>query len=379
MPDRNLFQAAEIGPWKLQNRIAMAPMTRHRASADWTPAPYAADYYGQRASAGLIITEATQCSAGAAGYPRTPGLWNDRHAEAWAKIVSAIHKGGAKVVVQIWHCGRISHPDNLPLGFEPLGASAVAPDAFNLSDRTNAQVQMPVPRAMSESAIEQAISEFGQCARYALDAGFDGFEIHAANGYLVEQFAASNCNLRTDKWGGSVENRLRFMVRVIEEVGKVYGMDRVGIRFSPFGTFNDIHDADPLNLYKAKLKAAAALGVGYIHIIRPTVFGNIDQANPAPHVDVVGLAREAFNGTIIAAGQYTKAEAEKELMRSVCDVVAFGRPFVANPDLVRRLKEGLPTSQPRQDRLYSGGQDGYADYPAHSTEEGHSFHAKVGS
>ena len=366
MSDASLFTSASIGPWTLQNRIAMAPMTRHRAGADWTPASYAADYYGQRASAGLIITEATQCSAGAAGYPRTPGLWNDRHVEAWSKIVAAVHKGGAKAVVQVWHCGRISHADNLPLGFEPLGPSAVAPDAFNVSDLTGAQVQMPVPRVMSESAIEQAIFEFGQCARYAKDAGFDGFEIHAANGYLVEQFASSNSNLRTDKWGGSVENRLRFMVRVIEEVGKIYGMSRVGIRFSPFGTFNDIHDADPLELYKAKLKAASALEVGYIHVIRPTVYGNVDQDNPAPQVDVVGLARSAFKGTIIAAGQYTKDEAQAELAREVCDVVAFGRPFVANRDLVRRLREGLPLALLRQDRLYAGGEDGYADYPAYS-------------
>lgn len=364
MSESTLFSPAQIGAWTLQNRIAMAPMTRHRAGSDWTPAPYSADYYGQRSSAGLVITEATQCSAGAAGYPRTPGLWNDRHAEAWAKIVAAIHAGGAKAVVQVWHCGRISHPDNLPLGFEPLGPSGVAPDAFNISDRTGAQVQMPTPRAMSESAIEQAITEFGQCARYAKDAGFDGFEIHAANGYLVEQFASSNSNLRTDTWGGSVENRLRFMTRVIEAVGKVYDLSRVGIRFSPFGTFNDIHDADPLGLYQAKLNAAASAGVGYIHVIRPTVYGNVDQANPAPQVDVVGLAREAYKGAIIAAGQYTKEDGARELARGVCDMVAFGRPFIANPDLVRRMREDLPLADLRADRLYQGGEDGYADYPA---------------
>ena len=364
--EKQLFRQADLGPWRVQNRIAMAPMTRHRAGPDWTPATYAADYYGQRASAGMIITEATQCSAGAAGYPRTPGLWNDRHAEAWSKIVAAIHDGGAKAIVQVWHCGRISHPDNLPLGFEPLAPSAVAPDAYNVSDRTGGQVQMTVPRAMSDSAVEQAIAEFGLCARYARDAGFDGFEIHGANGYLVEQFASSNSNLRTDKWGGSVANRLRFMERVIEEVAKIFGMPRVGIRFSPFGTFNDIHDADPLGLYKAKLKTAAALDVGYIHVIRPTVYGNVDQEDPAPKVDVVGLARDAFRGMIIAAGQYTKSEAEAELSRGVCDMVAFGRPFVANPDLVRRLKHGLPLATLRQDRLYTGGEDGYADYPTHA-------------
>lgn len=360
----DLFAPARIGSWDLQNRIAMAPMTRHRATPDQIPAPFAADYYGQRASAGMIITEATQCSPGAQGYPRTPGLWSDRHAEAWAPIVDRIHAGGAQAVVQVWHCGRISHVDNLPLGFEPLGPSAVRPDAYNVSDKLGGQVEMAVPRAMSNTAVEQAIHEFGQCARYARDAGFDGFEIHAANGYLVEQFAASNTNLRTDWWGGSVENRLRFMVRVIEEVGKVYDMSRVGIRFSPFGTFNDIHDADPLGLYQAQLRAAAAAGVGYIHVIRPSVFGNIDRDNPAPEVDVVGLARAAYKGVILAAGQYTRAEAEADLARGACDVVAFGRPFVANPDLVRRLREGHALAPLRADRLYAGGEDGYADYPA---------------
>ena len=364
MSESPLFAPARIGPWDLTNRIAMAPMTRHRAGPDWTPAPYAADYYGQRASAGMIITEATQCSAGAAGYPRTPGLWNDRHAEAWARIVERIHAGGAAAVVQVWHCGRISHPDNLPQGFEPVAPSAVWPDSFNVSDKVGGQVKMPVPRAMSDSAVEQAIAEFGQCARYARDAGFDGFEIHGANGYLVEQFASSNTNLRTDRWGGSVENRLRFMVRVIEEVGQVYDMSRVGIRLSPFGTFNDIHDADPLGLYKAKLAAAAKAGVGYIHVIRPMIFGNVDQDNPAPEVDVVALAREAYSGIVIAAGQYTRAEAEHDLARGVCDMVAFGRPFVANPDLVRRLHENLPLAALRADKLYAGGEDGYADYPA---------------
>lgn len=364
MKDARLFEPARIGPFELQNRIAMAPMTRHRAGPDWTPAPYAIDYYRQRSGAGMIITEATQCSAGAAGYPRTPGCWNDRHVEAWSRIVDAIHGGGAKAVIQVWHCGRISHPDNLPIGFEPLAPSAVWPDAYNVSDKVGGQVKMPIPRAMSDSSVEQAISEFGQCARYARDAGFDGYEIHAANGYLIEQFASSNTNLRTDKWGGSVENRLRFMTRIIEEVAKVFDMSRVGIRFSPFGGFNDIREADPLGLYKAKLKAAASMGVGYIHVIRPTIFGNEDRDNPAPEHDVVALAREAYPGPIIAAGQYTREEAEAELARGVCDMVAFGRPFVANPDLVRRLRHGLPLAKLKPEFLYQGGESGYADYPA---------------
>ena len=366
MAEISLFDRAKLGPWSLQNRIVMAPMTRHRASPDWSPPPYSAEYYGQRSSAGMIITEATQCSAGAAGYPRTPGLWCDRHVEAWARIVESIHAGGAVAILQAWHCGRISHPDNLPLGFEPLGPSALRPNSYNVSDKVGGQVQMPIPRAMSESAIEQAIREFGQCARYARDARFDGFEIHGANGYLVEQFASSNTNLRTDRWGGSVSNRLRFMARVIEEVGKVYSLSQVGIRFSPFGTFNDIHDSDPLAIYRAKLDAAAAMGIGYIHIIRPTVTGNVDQENPAPDVDVIGMARSAHKGLLICAGNYDRAGAEKELERGAVDLVAFGRPFVANPDLVRRLNQNLTLAVPREDRLYAGGEEGYADYPAYT-------------
>lgn len=361
----DLFTPAKVGTYQLQNRIAMAPMTRHRAGPDWTPAPYAVDYYGQRSNAGMIITEATQCSAGAAGYPRTPGCWNDRHVEAWSKIVKAIHAGGAAAVIQVWHCGRISHPDNLPIGFEPIAPSAVRADAYNVSDKVGGEVKMPVPHAMSSSAVEQVISEFGQCARYAKDAGFDGYEVHAANGYLVEQFASSNTNLRTDQWGGSVENRLRIMMRIIEEVNKTYDMSRIGIRFSPFGGFNDIAEQDPLALYIAKLKAVAAVGIGYIHVIRPSVFGNVDRDNPAPQSDVVAIAREHFNGMIIAAGQYSKDEAEQDLNRGVCDMVAFGRPYVANPDLVRRMKEDLPLAKLNPDYLYQGGETGYADYPAY--------------
>jgi N-ethylmaleimide reductase len=366
MAEISLFERAKLGPWSLQNRIVMAPMTRHRAGPDWSPPPYSAEYYGQRGGAGMIITEATQCSAGAAGYPRTPGLWCDRHVEAWARIVEAVHAGGAVAILQAWHCGRISHPDNLPLGFEPLGPSAVRPNSYNVSDKVGGQVQMPIPRAMSESAIEQAILEFGQCARYARDAGFDGFEIHGANGYLVEQFASSNTNIRKDQWGGSVSNRLRFMVRVIEEVSKVFGISRVGIRFSPFGTFNDIHDSDPLAIYRAKLDAVTAMGIGCIHVIRPTVTGNVDQENPAPNVDVIGMARATHKGLLICAGNYDRAGAERELARGAANLIAFGRPFVANPDLVRRLNQNLPLSPLREDRLYAGGEEGYADYPAYS-------------
>ncbi|MZR13408.1 alkene reductase [Maritimibacter sp. DP07] len=363
MTGTDLFGPAKLGAFDLQNRVAMAPMTRHRAlDGGWTPADYAPDYYGARSSAGLIITEATQCSAGAAGYPRTPGLWCDRHLDVWTKVVAAIQAGGAKAVLQVWHCGRISHPDNLPTGHDVIGPSPVAADAFNISDKQGGvQVQMPVPMEMSEAAIEQVIAEYAQCARYAKAAGFDGLEIHAANGYLLEQFASSNTNLRTDAWGGSVENRLRLQDRVIAVVAEVFGHDRVGIRFSPFGTFNDIHDDDPLGIYIAKLKHAERSGVGYVHVIRPSVSGNVDSDAPMPKADVVAIAREYFSGLLIAAGQFDRAESEAELAAGKCDIIAFGRPFLANPDLVERLKSGAPLKQPRTELIYAGGREGYVD------------------
>jgi N-ethylmaleimide reductase len=349
-------RAADASNRALSETTNARPVSKPRALSAASSAVRAARRAAWPRSARTAATRAPTSGSAA---------WCDRHVEAWARIVDAIHANGAVAILQAWHCGRISHPDNLPLGFEPLGPSTVRPNSYNVSDKIGGQVQMPLPRAMSESAIHQAISEFGQCARYARDAGFDGFEIHGANGYLVEQFASSNTNLRTDQWGGTVSNRLRFMVRVIEAVAEVYGLSRVGIRFSPFGTFNDIHDADPLGIYRAKLEAAAATSIGYIHVIRPTVTGNVDQDNPAPDVDVVGMARAAHKGLLISAGNYDRTGAERELARGAADLIAFGRPFVANPDLVRRLGENLPLSPLREDRLYAGGEEGYADYPAY--------------
>lgn len=362
MSTDSLFAPAIVGSWELANRVVMAPMTRCRAQSDWSPSPYAAEYYGQRNTAGLIITEATYVGPAGTGYIRTPGIWNETHADRWREIVRRIHQGPAKAVVQLWNVGRIAHSYNMPKGCVPMGASPVAPRIPMYTDFTTGMVEIPVPRQMTDSDIRGAIDDFRKAATFAKAAGFDGVEIHGANGYLVEQFAASNTNLRTDEWGGTLEKRLRFMAEVLAAVSTVYDRSRVGIRISPFGTFNDIADADPAALFKEQLRVAAAANIGYVHIIRPQVTGDVDQTAPEPGVDVVGISRQLFPNVLIAAGGYDAPSAQTEISAGRADFIAFGRPFVANPDLVSRLKGGIALSSYRQDLLYVPGPEGYIDY-----------------
>lgn len=362
MTDSPLFQPAKVGAWDLANRIAMAPMSRFRADAKtWVPADYSAEYYGQRNTCGLLIAEATQMSPDAVGYPRSPGIYSDEQTARWTQIVDAIHQGPAKTVIQLWHTGRISHPYNRPAGDIPFAPSAVKPNMQLYTD-AHGMVDFLVPREMTEDDIHYVIDSYGNAAANAKKAGFDGIEIHAANGYLIDQFCASNTNLRTDKWGGSFKNRLRFLREIVESVAKVYDKSKIGVRFSPYGTFDDIHEEDPLGLFSAQCEAAAEAGAGYLHVIRPEVTGDLDVEQPFEHADVVGLARKIFPGVIIAAGQYTRETAERELAEGRADLIAFGRPFVSNPDLVRRLSESIPLTPLKRDLLYVPGKEGYIDY-----------------
>jgi N-ethylmaleimide reductase len=359
-----LFEPTKLGSWKLANRIAMAPMSRFRADPKtFVPAEYAAEYYGQRNTCGMLITEATQMSADAVGYPRSPGLYSAQQTARWKKIVAAIHKGPAKAVVQLWHTGRISHPYNRPGRDIQMAPSPVKPNMQIYSD-AHGMVDFLVPREMTEEDIQDVIDNFGKTAANAKKAGFDGIEIHGANGYLLDQFAASNTNKRTDKWGGSYKNRMRITQEIIKSISKVYKKSEIGIRYSPYGTFDDIHEDDPLALFKAQVEAAAESGIGYVHVIRPEVTGDLDVEKPFEHADVVGIARKMFPGVIIAAGQYTRETAEKELGEGRADIIAFGRPFVSNPDLVQRLKNGTPLTPLIRDLLYVPGQKGYIDYPS---------------
>jgi N-ethylmaleimide reductase len=357
-----LLSPARFGPWTLSNRVVMPPLTRNRADRNGIPSPRAAEYYGQRASAGVVICEATQVSPDATGYPRTPGIWTAEQTARWAEIVAAIHAGGAKAVLQLWHCGRISHPHNQPEGIQPMAPSAVRAERQVYSDVAGGPVDLPTPREMTEADIRHVLDSYRAACANARDAGFDGVELHGANGYLVEQFAASNTNLRTDAWGGSREKRMRFLAEVLAAMMAVYPKECVGIRLAPLGRFNGIDDDDPQAKYEAMLETCTKAGVGYLHLIRPVVSGNVQmQASPLDR-EVLEVARRLYPGPVIGAGGYTADSAEQDLQAGLVDLVAFGRAYVANPDLVRRLREGLPLAQGDESTWYTPGDRGYIDY-----------------
>jgi N-ethylmaleimide reductase len=365
MPAPSLFDPYQLGDQSLSSRIVMAPMTRSRAESDWSPSRFAATYYGQRSSAGLAIAEATQVGPDATGYPRTPGIWTTAHAGVWAEIVNKIQAGGAKAYIQLWHCGRIAHPDNMPKDCFPIAPSAVRPQLPIFTDVANALVDNPMPREMTEADIARVIDDHRNAAEHAKRAGFDGVELHGANGYLIEQFASSNTNLRQDSWGGTLAKRLRFMTAVLDAVADVFPRSRIGIRLSPFGTFNEIADATPAETYAAKLEILDRSGIGYVHIIRPRVSGDEDRTASETDARVIVTARKLFSRTIIAAGGYTEATAVAELAAGKADLIAFGRPFIANPDFPRRLRDKLPLASFNAALLYEPGAAGYVDYPTH--------------
>ena len=358
-----LLSPAKFGPWDLTSHIVMPPLTRNRAEVDFSPNQRAPEYYGQRNSAGLVICEATQVSPEATGYPRTPGIWSEAQTERWTEIVSQIHAGGAKALIQLWHCGRIGHPDNQPEGCFPMGPSAVQPGLPIYTDTAEDLVENPVPKEMTEEDVQWVIDSYRSACANAKKAGFDGVELHAANGYLVDQFASTNTNLRTDKWGGSLDDRLNFMRAVLTAMMEVYPKECIGVRMSPYGTFNDIQDEDPNAKYEAMLKLCEEMGVGYVHVIRPVVSGNIQMEASGRDVEVIDTARRLYSGPLIAAAGYTPESAEKELEAGRVDLVAFGRAFVSNPDLVRRVAEGIPFAEGNPDTYYTPGMTGYIDYP----------------
>lgn len=363
MLDSLLLGPTKIGNWKLNNRVVMPPLTRSRAEADWSPSQWAAEYYGQRSGAGIVIAEATQVSPDAGGYCRTPGIWTVRQTERWSDVVKEIKKNGSVAILQCWHTGRIGHPDNMPEGCFPMGPSAVRPATLMWTDVANGDVENPVPKEMTEADIRHVIDAYGKAASNAKKAGFDGFEIHAANGYLVEQFAASNTNRRTDAWGGTLKKRVRFLAEVIESVAEFFDRAAIGVRLSPLGSFNDIADENPMALYEAMLNVAQQAKVGYVHIIRPRVSGDEDGTASQQDTDVLSFARQIYTGSIIAAGGFTKDTAEAELKSGRADLIAFGRAHVANPGLVERLRQNLPLNEVVVDTLYTTGPEGYIDYP----------------
>jgi N-ethylmaleimide reductase len=347
-----LFTSVGIGPHRLRNRVVMAPMTRSRAGEGNAPTELTAEYYAQRASAGLIVTEASQVSPEGVGYPFTPGIHTDAQVRGWRRVTDAVHGRGGLIFLQLWHVGRISHPDFQPGGALPVAPSAVAArgEAFT----TEGPKPFPVPRALDAAEIPGVVAQFAEGARRALDAGFDGVEIHGANGYLIDQFLRDGSNRRTDAYGGPVANRVRFLLEVTDAVAGVWGAGRVGVRVSPWSGFNDMSDADPAALFVHAAERLSPYGLGYLHLVEPV--GTADPLAPA--------LKAAFKGPLMVNGGHGGESAEAALASGSADLVSFGAPFVSNPDLPERLVRGAPLAPADSSKFYGGGAEGYTDYPA---------------
>jgi N-ethylmaleimide reductase len=353
-----LFSKTILGSLTLQNHLVMAPMTRSRAT-DNIPNALMMEYYSQRATAGLIITEGTSPSPNGLGYPRIPGIFSPAQVEGWKAITDAVHARGAKMFVQIMHCGRIAHPLNLPVGARVLAPSAVAAAGQMYTDAEGMKPH-PVPQAMTEVDIKSTIEEFVQAAENAVTAGFDGIELHSANGYLLEQFIRPNTNQRTDGYGGRIENRSRFVLEVAKAVVDAIGKDKVGIRLSPFGVFNDMPLYDTMEGdYTYLAQQLNARGLVYVHLVDHSPMG----APPVPDV-MKATFRKLFKRTLILSGGYDAERAESDLDAGKCDLIAVGRPFLANPDLVTRWRAGAVVNAPDMATFYTPGPKGYTDYPA---------------
>lgn len=353
-----LFEAFSARSLALRNRLVMSPMTRSRAVDSNTPNALMAEYYGQRATAGLIVTEGTSPSPNGLGYARIPGLFNKAQVRGWKAVTDAVHAKGGKIFAQLMHTGRVTHVANLPAGAEVVGPTA---DPCPGEMYTDAKGMQPhsVPHAMSERDIAHAVGEYAQAARNAIEAGFDGIELHAANGYLIEQFLNANVNTRADGYGGGIANRNRFALEVARAVAAAIGAERVGIRLSPFGAFNSTGTyPEQAEQYLALARELSSLGLLYLHVLDHSSMGA-----PAVPPEYKAKLRAAFKGVFILAGGFDLAGAEKALAENRADLIAFGKPFLANPDLVERLRKGAPLNAPDFPTFYTPGAKGYTDYP----------------
>ena len=356
-----LFAKTMLGPLALKNRLVMAPLTRSRAT-DNIPNDLMARYYAQRAGAGLIVTEGTSPSPNGLGYVRIPGIFSMAQVAGWAHVTEAVHSLGAKFFVQLMHCGRIGHPLNLPAGARILAPSAIAAAGEMYTDAEGMKPNA-TPEAMTGADIESTIAEFVRAAKNAVAAGFDGIELHAANGYLLEQFLRPSSNLRTDGYGGSVAGRARFVLEVAAAAAAAIGADRVGIRLSPFGVFNDMPGYAAMEEdYAFLAQRLDAAGLVYIHLVDHSSMG----APPVPD-SMKTTFRHVFKRTLILSGGYDAARAERDLAAGKCDLVAVGRPLLANPDLVTRWRLGTAMNTPDDSTFYTAGPRGYTDYPALAT------------
>ncbi|WP_370263258.1 alkene reductase [Limnobacter sp.] len=356
--DLALFQPGKIGGIEVKNRVVMAPLTRCRAdeaAGDIPGSPMNVLYYTQRANAGLIISEGTQVAPGGKGYMATPGIYSEQQIEGWKPITQAVHAAGSKIVAQIWHVGRITHP-NLTGGLDPIAPSAIAPGVVAYTHQ--GKVDIPVPHAMSVTEIQDVIAQFRQGAANAMRAGFDGVEIHGANGYLIDQFLRDGANQRTDAYGGTVENRARFALELVDAVVAEIGADKVGIRLSPLTPFNNLSDSNPQALFSYLIQELDKRNIGFIHMIEGATGGDRN----VPGFDYQA-ARRSFKGSWIVNNGYTREMAIEAVQEKRADAVSFGRLYIANPDLVERLKQNAPMNEPDPNTFYVPGEKGYTDYP----------------
>lgn len=352
----DLFSPVKLGSMQLSNRIVMAPLTRNRAGEHGVPQPLNVTYYEQRASAGLIVTEATPISAMAHGYPALPGIYTDAQVAGWKKITDAVHAKGGKIVIQLWHVGRISHPTLLPDGALPVAPSAIKPagKAFTYQGL----VDYVEPRALDANELSSIVADYVHATKSALAAGFDGVEIHAANGYLLDQFLRDGTNQRTDQYGGSFENRARFLLEVTKAVVDVAGSDKVGLRISPVNPFNDMKDSNPQALFNFVTESLNQFNIAYLHVVE----GGIHGGGIADPFDFDAL-RKLFKGPYMANLAYDKARGNAVVASGHADVVAYGVPFIANPDLVERFRTDAPLNEADSSTFYGGTEKGYTDYP----------------
>ena len=363
-----LFQPYSLGPLRLPNRLVMAPLTRCRAGQPGNvPRPLNAEYYRQRASAGLIVSEATQVCPEGQGYPATPGIHSAAQVARWRQVTETVHGAGGRIFLQLWHVGRISHP-----AYQPGGGLPVAPSAIAASGKVRyidahgavTEAPLPRPRALETAELPGVVARYEAAARNAREAGFDGVEVHGANGYLLDQFLNSHSNHRTDAYGGPAENRARLLLEVVDAVCGVWGADRVGVRLSPLGSFNDMGDDDPLETFGCAARLLNQRGLAYLHLVEPGNAGSAPFAPVAGAEEIMALMRREFRGTLIVCGGYDRERAEAALRQGRADLIAFGRLFLANPDLPERLRLRAPLNTPNPATFYGGGAEGYTDYPA---------------
>ena len=369
----SLFSPLQVGPYRLNHRVVMAPLTRMRAERpSLAPRPLNAEYYAQRATpGGLIIAEASPVMATGFGNPGVPGIYSEAQIAGWRGVVDAVHAKGGLIFLQLWHVGRVSHSS-----YQPGGALPVAPSAVPISPELKTMTadgkpaNYETPRALETAEVAGIVDAFRQAAGNAMKAGFDGVEIHGANGYLIEQFLQSRSNLRTDQYGGSIENRARFLMEITRAVIGVWGANRVGVRLSPYGIANDSGEADPMQLYTHVVQALNPLGLAYLHFIEPRSSGaGRAEVNHQNVPSAMVLFRPIWKGVLITAGGFIGETANAAVADGHADAIAFGRIFISNPDLPRRLREGFPLTPYNRATFYGGEEKGYTDYPVYGELE----------